>query len=208
LFVFVHGFDTDDDTARDQAYATQVGLESLRPRPVVTYSWDSDVDWGPAKEIADANAAPLADWLVGWADADGRPVHLIGYSLGARVIGETLRRLAESGQTDVVDSVSLLGGAIPHDSVEREGRYGEAIAALNGPVNNFHNQNDRVLGWVYRLSDSTRAVGQTGIRDSDATPTGYVDVDVTDLVDDHYSYFEPEEGCLPRVVEQLERQPS
>jgi len=203
LFVFVHGFDTDDATARDQAYTTQVGLESLRPAPVAAYSWDSDVDWEPAKELADANAAALADWLVEWADEDGRPVHLIGYSLGARLCVETLEVLTDASQGEVVTSVSLLGGAVPDDSVELEGRYGETIETLEAPVSNFHSGNDRVLSWVYRLSDRTRAVGHHGIADPEAAPVGYTDVDVTDQVEDHFSYFQPEEGCLPQLVEEL-----
>lgn len=202
LFLFVHGFDTDDDTGRDQGYAMETGLESLRAAPVVTYSWDSDVEWGPAKAMADANAAPLADWLTGWADTDGRPVHVVGYSLGARVSCETLGVLADRGRTDAVASVSLLGGAIPNDSVQQDRRYGEAITAVDLPVTNFHNGDDRVLGWIYRLSDRTQAVGQTGIADSAAAPAGYEDVDVTH-VPDHYSYFQPEEGCLPQLVDRL-----
>lgn len=203
LFVFVHGFDTDDPTARDQAYTTQLGLDELRPAPVVAYSWDSDVDWEPAKELADANAQILADWLGEWAGDEGRPVHLIGYSLGARVCLETLGVLADGGQEGVVDSVSLLGGAVPHDSVELGGRYGEAIDAVDAPVTNFHSDNDRVLGWVYRFSDRTHAVGSGGIADPGAAPDGYTDVDVTNSVDDHFSYFQPGEGCLPQVVDQL-----
>jgi len=103
----------------------------------------------------------------------------------------------------VVDSVSLLGGAVPHDSVELGGRYGEAIEAVDAPVNNFHSGNDRILSWVYRLSDRTTAVGQQGIADPEAAPDGYTDVDVTDSVDDHFSYFQSGEGCLPELVEQL-----
>lgn len=204
LFVFVHGFDTDDGAARDQAYTAQVGLDDLRPAPVAAYSWDSAVDWGAAKRNADANAAPLADWLIDWDRTDGRPVHLVGYSLGVRIVCETLRVLDERGQTELPASVSLLGGAIPYDSVERPARYGSAIAAVEAPVTNFHSRNDRVLGWVYRASDQTHAVGYGGIDDADAAPAGYTDVAVTDIVDDHYSYFQPSEGCLPEVAERIE----
>lgn len=203
VFLFVHGFDTDDATARDQAAAMETGLESLRAMPVVAYSWDSDLEWGPAKAMADANAEPLADWLVDWADEDSRPVHVVGYSLGARVTGEALRVLADEGRTDAVTSVTLLGGAIPNDTAGKSGRYGAAIAAVDGPVTNFHNADDRVLGWIYRLSDRTQAVGQTGLPESVDAPAGYEDVDVTEGVPDHYSYFQPEEGCLPQVADRL-----
>jgi esterase/lipase superfamily enzyme len=170
---------------------------------VIGYSWASNVDWGPAKETADANGEPLADWLAGWAADDGRPVHLFAHSLGVRVTGAALRELANRGRPDVLASASLFGGAIPDESVGRGGRYGDAIAALDAPVYNFHSRNDRVLGWVYRASDRARAVGHGGLPDAATAPAGYGDVDVTDRVADHYSYVEPEAGCLPRAVDRL-----
>ncbi|TKX82682.1 DUF726 domain-containing protein, partial [Halorubrum sp. SS5] len=59
------------------------------------------------------------------------------------------------------------------------------------------------LGWVYRASDRTRAVGHGGLPASATAPDGYADVDVTDLVADHYSYVEPEAGCVPRAADRL-----
>ncbi|WP_423997778.1 DUF726 domain-containing protein [Halorubrum trapanicum] len=213
VVLFVHGLGADAESARDLAYTARLGLaaatgaggdaETEGARPVIGYSWASNVDWGPAKETADANAAPLADWLTAWADEDGRPVHLFAHSLGARVTGETLRELAARERPDALASVSLFGGAVPHDSAAVDGRYGSAIAALDAPLYNFHSRNDRVLGWVYRASDRTRAVGHGGLPDAATAPENYADVDVTDLVADHYSYVEPEEGCLPRAVDRL-----
>ena len=206
VVLYVHGLNADAESARDQAYTARLGLAAAGATadpdgpPVVGYSWASNVDWGPAKQNADANAAPLADWVAAWADEDGRPLHLFAHSLGARVTGGALRSLADRGRTDALASVSLFGGAIPNGSVGVDGRYGAAIAAVDAPVFNFHSRNDRVLGWVYRLSDGTRAVGHGGLAGSADAPAGYADVDVTDLVADHYSYFQPEEGCLPRAV--------
>ena len=206
VVLYVHGLGADAESARDQAYTAQLGLTAATGSdgpPVIGYSWASNVDWGPAKETADANGAPLADWLTAWADDDGRPIHLFAHSLGARVTGAALRELAERGRTDVLASVSLFGGAIPNDSVAVDGRYGSAIAAVDAPVFNFHSRNDRVLGWVYRASDRTRAIGHGGLAVSSTAPASYTDVDVTDLVADHYSYIEPEEGCLPRAVDRI-----
>jgi len=210
VVLFVHGLGADAESGRDQAYTARLGLAAATDAttetdgpPVIGYSWASNVDWGPAKQTADANVAPLADWLSAWADDDGRPVHLFAHSLGARVTGATLRELADRERTDVLASVSLFGGAIPNDSVAADGRYGPAIAAVDAPVFNFHSRTDHVLGWVYRVSDRTRAVGHGGLAASSTAPTGYADVDVTDLVADHYSYFQPGEGCLPRVVDRI-----
>jgi len=210
VVLYVHGLGADAESARDQAYAARLGLEAASEAsdgasalPVVGYSWSSNVDWGPAKRTADDNAAPLADWLTAWADDDGRPVHLLAHSLGARVTGAALRELADRGRTDVLASASLFGGAIPRDSVGTEGAYGAAVEALDAPVYNFHSRNDRVLGWVYRASDRTRAVGHGGVSAAATAPDGYADVDVTDLVADHYSYLEPDAGCLPRAVDRI-----
>ncbi|MES3160950.1 MAG: DUF726 domain-containing protein [Halorubrum sp.] len=206
VFLFVHGFATDATDARDQAYTAERGLHEIwtDDDPVVAYSWDADIGWGDAKREADATAGPLADWLIEWADEDARPVHLLGYSLGARVTGALLQHLTERNRPDVLASVSLLGGAIPRASVTRDGTYGPAIEGVSAPVTNFHSRNDRVLGWVYRASDRVRAVGRGGVAASASLPEGYRDVDVTDLVEDHYSYFQPGAGCLERVVERIE----
>ena len=204
VFLFIHGFSTDAETARNNAYTAQVALGESTSAPVVAYSWDSNVEWEQAKDNAVANRTPLAQWLVEWAKTDGRPVHVLAHSLGARVTGETLRVLAEQGATDVLASVSLLGGAIPYDSVVQGGRYGDAIEAVDAPVSNFYSHNDKVLSWVYRASDRTHAVGHAGTRDAGTLPDGYKDLSVTDLVADHYSYFEPGEGCLARVVAEIE----
>jgi hypothetical protein len=208
VVLYVHGLGASAESARDQAYTARLGLaaatgaaaETDAP-PVIGYSWASNVDWGPAKRTADANAAPLADWLTAWADDDGRPIHLFAHSLGARVTGATLRELAARGRTDALASVSLFGGAIPDRSVGTDGRYGSVVAAVDAPVFNFHSRNDRVLGWVYRASDRTRAIGHGGLPSTATAPTNYADVDVTDAVADHYSYVEPTEGCLPRTVD-------
>jgi len=158
---------------------------------------------GPAKRTADANAAPLADWLAEWADDDGRPVHLFAHSLGARVTGATLRELADRGQSNTLTSVSLFGGAIPSDSVVgrraiRTGYRGGRRSGIQLP----QPKRPRLELGVPRLGPDPRGRSR-GLAASATAPAGYADVDVTDLVADHYSYVEPEEGCLPRTVDRI-----
>ena len=204
LVVYVHGLNAPEAEALNQAYTTRTALRDVGVRhPVVGFSWDSDREWAPAKRTAAANGPALAAWVAEWAAEDGRPVHVVGHSLGARVICECLRALAEDGVTDALASVSLLGGAIPRDSVETGAQYGDAIATATPQFANFHSGKDNVLGWIYRASDGTNAVGHGGIGDPDRAPATYEDVDVTDRVSDHYSYYEPEEGCADAVASRL-----
>jgi Uncharacterized protein conserved in bacteria len=171
VILFVHGFNTTDSEARDQGYTAQVGVESAAqtteaattlPLPVVVFSWDSDRSWDVAKEVADSNGVLLAKWL---ADrASHQQVHLVGHSLGARVICESLRELASNvespdqggennaSEESVIASVTLLGGAIPAASLARDGRYGSAIETVAPTFANFYSRNDRVLSWVYSRS--------------------------------------------------------
>ncbi|MFC6954180.1 DUF726 domain-containing protein [Halorubellus litoreus] len=202
LVVYVHGLGAAESEALNQAYTTRTALRDQNvPHPVVSYTWDSDRDWAPAKRTADANGPALADWLARWADDDGRPVHLVAHSLGARVVCECLRSLADAGRENAVATASLLGGAIPKESVETDGRYGDAIEAATPSLVNFHSGRDEVLGWLYRFSDGTNAVGHGGICDPADAPATYRDVDVTDQVADHYSYYEPDAGCAPRIAD-------
>lgn len=200
LVIFVHGLGTEHDDAMNQAYSAQRGFEAAgRELPVSLYSWDSDRDWGVANQIAEQNGRALARRLAA-LPPDSRPIHLLGYSLGARVSCVCLQELFERNRMDAIASVSLIGGAIPHESVEEREQYGVAVATAPQVVN-FHSENDRVLAWLYRLAEQTRAVGHGGARNPEATPATYEDVDVTDLVDDHGGYYRPATGCIDRIVD-------
>lgn len=204
VVLFVHGLNAEEPDAPDQAYTAGVALEAAGPDPFVAgYSWDSDRDWEVARSIADDNGPRLATWLADWRDDGGRPVHVLAHSLGARVTCEALRVLAERDRTDAVASASLLGGAIDDDRVHTDGRYGEAIETAAGRLANYHNRTDRVLDWLYGLGGSGTAVGESGIANPERAPGNYVDVDVSDVVPDHYSYYEPGEGCLSTVAERF-----
>jgi pimeloyl-ACP methyl ester carboxylesterase len=204
LVVYVHGLNASEEAALNQAYTTRTALRNAGVRhPVVGYSWDSDREWAPAKRTAAANGPAFADWLTRWASEDGRPVHVIAHSLGARVTCECLQALAADDRTEAVASVSLLGGAIPRDSVETGGAYGDAIETATPQFANFYSGKDNVLGWLYRVSDGANAVGHGGIADPERAPSTYEEVDVSDRVSDHYSYYEPGAGCADDIAARL-----
>jgi len=201
LFVFIHGWGPDDNGARRQAETAHRALAAVRPAPVVAFSWDGQGRWQTVTNNADQNAHPLAEWLVEWADADGRPVHLIGYSLGARVACETIAVLTDIGEPEAVSSVSLLGAAIDADTVTADGRYGEAIEAFDTSVTSFYSERDQVLADLF---DEPPALGQQGADRSTALADGFDEVDVTDSIPDHHAYYRPDVGCMPEVVEAID----
>ena len=201
LFVFIHGWGPDDSAARNQAETTQRELSELRSAPVFAFSWDGEGRWETVIDNADKNARPLAEWLLEWADEDGRAVHLIGYSLGARVACETVTVLTEADNGHAVDSVSLLGAAIEAETVTADGRYGEAIGQFDGSVTSFYSEHDAVLA---ELFDDPPALGQQGAGSS-TLADGFSEVDVTDSIPDHHTYYRPDVGVLPEVVEAIER---
>lgn len=201
LFVFIHGWGPDDSGARNQAETAQRALNEVRPAPVVAFSWDGQGRWQTVIDNADRNGQPLAEWLAAWADEDGRPVHLIGYSLGARVACETLAELAELNEREAATSVSLLGAAIEADTVAETGRYGDAIGVFDGPVTSFYSEHDEVLADLF---DEPPALGQQGADTSAALADGFQEIDVTDSIPDHHTYYRPNSGCLPEVVEAID----
>jgi len=99
-------------------------------------------------------------------------------------------------------SVSLFGGAIPNDSVGGDGRYGSAIAAIDALFQLLQPERPDLGRGVSGPRSDPRS-WSWGLEASASAPASYTDVDVIDLVADHYPDAEPKEGCLPRVVGQI-----
>ncbi|MEN0112145.1 MAG: DUF726 domain-containing protein, partial [Planctomycetota bacterium] len=83
--------------------------------------------------------------------ADGRPVNLVGHSLGARVIHHALRA-AKGGSGPAWRDAVLLAGAADLDAED----WPDCVARLSGRLTNVYDRRDRVL----RLTpDLRRRVG-------------------------------------------------
>lgn len=87
-----------------------------------------------------------------------RPVSLVGYSLGARVIYVCLMALAERRQFGLVESVVMIGAPVPSD-----GRVWRAMrSVVTGRLVNVYSESDYVLGFLSRTSNL--AVGVSGLQ--------------------------------------------
>ena len=106
-----------------------------------------DNPFSVAKSRADKAGEVLADALINRAQGE-RPVTLIGYSLGARVIYTCLMSLAKRKQFGLVENAVLIGAPTPSDTSD----WRILRSAVAGRLVNVYSVNDYVLGFMYRTS--------------------------------------------------------
>lgn len=122
----------------------------------------------------------LADALINKVQGE-RPVTLVGYSLGARVIYSCLNELADRKAFGLVESVCLMGGPVPSDPIN----WRRIRSVVAGRVVNVYSTNDFLLAFLYRTNSLQYGVaGLQAIQDVQ----GIENVDVSDLVDGHTRY--------------------
>lgn len=112
-----------------------------------------------------------------------RPVTLIGYALGARVIFTCLEELAKHGNEGIgiVERVVLLGTP---ETVEKS-RWESARKVVAGRFVNGFSTNDWVLGVCYRANLMSQ--GLAGLQA--VKVPGIENVDLSDMIDGHASYL-------------------
>ncbi|KAK0271953.1 hypothetical protein LTR91_001621 [Friedmanniomyces endolithicus] len=139
-----------------------------------------DNPWSVASYRAQKAGEVLADALINKAQGE-RPVTLIGYSLGARVIYTCLQSLAERKAFGLIESVVLIGAPTPSTSAD----WRKIRTIVSGRVVNVFSVNDYILAFLYR--SSSIQFGVAGLQAVENVK-GVENVDVSDLVTGHTSY--------------------
>ncbi|KAK0967114.1 hypothetical protein LTS01_017414 [Friedmanniomyces endolithicus] len=139
-----------------------------------------DNPWSVASYRAQKAGEVLADALINKAQGE-RPVTLIGYSLGARVIYTCLQALAERKAFGLIESVVLIGAPAPSTSAD----WRRIRTVVSGRVVNVFSVNDYILAFLYR--SSSIQFGVAGLQAVENVK-GVENVDVSDLVSGHTSY--------------------
>lgn len=122
-----------------------------------------------------------------------RPVTLIGYSLGARVIFSCLQALSETERNaELVERVVLLGAPI----AIKDENWEAARKMVAGRFINAYSTKDWMLGVAFRASLLTN--GLAGLQPVDVQ--GIENVDVTDTIEGHSSYL----WSTRKILERLE----
>jgi len=122
-----------------------------------------------------------------------RPITLIGFSLGARVIFYALLELAKQKQYGIVQDVFLLGTTVTAST----STWLETRGVVSGRYVNAYARNDWVLNYLFRATSG--GIGTVaGLRPVEGVP-GLDNVDVTDKIAGHMSY----RTFMPLILDQL-----
>ncbi|KAM9343209.1 transmembrane and coiled-coil domain-containing protein 4 [Pholidichthys leucotaenia] len=123
-----------------------------------------------------------------------RPVSLIGFSLGARVIYYCLQELAsEKGSEGVVEDVILLGA--PVDGSEKAWERMTRVVA--GRIVNGYCRGDWLLGFLYRSSSAQLSVA--GLQPINIQDRRIINVDLSSVVNGHLDYMRQMDTILVAV---------
>jgi esterase/lipase superfamily enzyme len=192
LILVLHGFNNTAEKALYKFGIAKEALESNHYAGVVAgYSWDADTQWDPLAMTgyheglrnATANGTMLARFIVDYKTRNPQTrVHLLGYSMGAKVALETLLALQQDRQCAypgvAVASVQLVGASISNEDVELGKRYGTAISLRCGVLYNYYSPEDNKLTYYFPIKEGKRALGMTDILHPAHKPSNYIGVNV------------------------------
>ncbi|KAA1467865.1 DUF726-domain-containing protein [Dentipellis sp. KUC8613] len=151
-----------------------------------------DNPWSNALDRAKAAGSVLADVLI-QRHLGVRPIVLIGFSLGARVIFYALIELARQKAFGIVQDVFLLGATVTAPAR----KWLQVRSVVSGRFVNGFARNDWVLNYLFRAtSGGLNTVA--GLRPIENVP-GLENVDVTDKIAGHMSY----RTFMPLILDQL-----
>ncbi|PQE32980.1 duf726 domain-containing protein [Rutstroemia sp. NJR-2017a WRK4] len=155
-------------------------MTALWPIGLLKVSKIIDNPFSVAKNRADKAGLVLADALINKAQGE-RPVTLIGYSLGARLIYSCLMSLAERRAFGLVESVVLIGTPAPSDSAV----WRAMRSVVSGRLVNVYSENDYILAFLYRTSSIQ--YGVAGLQEAQDVK-GIENVNVSEMVSGHLRY--------------------
>lgn len=151
-----------------------------------------DNPWSNALDRAHSCGLILADVLAK-RKMGVRPITLVGFSLGARVVFYALVELARKKHFGIVQNVYLIGAPV----TANDKTWKEARSVVAGRFVNAYSRTDWILGWLFRAT--TGGLGSiAGLRPVERVPE-VENVDVTQTVPGHLQY----RAFMPLVLDQL-----
>ncbi|TKA21767.1 hypothetical protein B0A50_08692 [Salinomyces thailandicus] len=150
-----------------------------------------DNPWAVSLARADSTGLILADSLLA-RNLGQRPITLVGFSLGSRVIFSCLRELARRGAIGLVQNVYMFGSPL----VVKKDEWLRARAIVSGRFLNAYAINDWILAYLFRATSGgiARVAGLTTVN-----VPGIENRDITSLVPGHMAY----RGMMPLLLDEV-----
>ncbi|NWW54412.1 TMCO4 protein, partial [Pedionomus torquatus] len=163
------------------------------PTSLLTVASVIDNPWGVCLHRSAEVGKHLAHILLSRQQGK-RPVTLIGFSLGARVIYFCLQEMAqEKDSQGIIEDVVLLGAP-----VEGEAKYWKAFTkVVSGRIINGYCRGDWLLGFVYRTSSVQ--INVAGLQPVDLDDRRMVNMDLSSVVNGHLDYMKQMDTILKAV---------
>ncbi|KAF2203768.1 DUF726-domain-containing protein [Delitschia confertaspora ATCC 74209] len=167
-------------------------MASLQLPIVLTkLSYLIDNPWTVSQARADMAGLILADSLID-RNLGTRPITLVGFSLGSRVIIACLKELANRGAFGIVQNVYLFGTPV----VAKKDEYIRCKSVVPGRFVNGYATNDWILGYLFRATSGgiMRVAGLAPVE-----VPGIENINVTELVPGHMAY----RAAMPRLLREV-----
>ncbi|XP_053546277.1 transmembrane and coiled-coil domain-containing protein 4 isoform X1 [Bombina bombina] len=163
------------------------------PASLITVASVIDNPWGVCLSRSAEVGKHLAHILL-TREQGRRPVTLIGFSLGARVIYFCLQELAqESGSEGIIEDVVLLGAPVEGDAK----KWKPLTRVVSGRIINGYCRGDWLLSFVYRSSSAKLNVA--GLQPVNIDDRRMVNVDLSSVVNGHLDYMKQMDTLLKAV---------
>lgn len=155
---------------------------ALWPIQILKLAAGVDNPFNLAKNRSEKAGRILADALINKVQGE-RPVTLIGYSLGARVVYFCLKTLAERKAFGLVDTVVFIGAPVPSNK-----KHWQVMrSVVSGKLFNVYSEQDWILAFLYRATSIQLGVaGLQAVKDID----GVENLDLSQEVKGHLRYPE------------------
>ncbi|ORM41285.1 putative membrane protein -like protein [Babesia sp. Xinjiang] len=151
------------------------------PLPLVHFAQPLEMAWTIAKQKAKLYGVTLAQAIMDRQAAGERPISLVGYSIGARVIVYALLKLNEKQKLNIVKDVVLMG--LPSTLGSKE--WLQCCSVVAGRLINVYSRHDWLLGYLYRYLDP--GVTVAGLRP--VISEKVENYDATDFIKTHHNYM-------------------
>lgn len=163
------------------------------PMALSKLSYLLDNPWNVSLDRAWKAGKILADTLI-LGNLGVRPITLVGFSLGLRLIYSCLIELANRGGFGLIENVILLGNpmSVKYDQITL------ARSVVSGKFVNGYIRNDWILGYLFRATGGGLQ-SVAGIAPIDNIP-GVENFDCTEFVDGHMSYRK----AIPSILKALD----